>query len=323
MKRYSMYNDNVIFTNTNAHDIIELKDISQRYNGSSASIIQDLNLLIEDNSEKGKFVVILGVSGSGKSTLLRYISGLQKPTSGEVLISGKTIEKSIKVGMVFQQYSSFPWLSVLDNVALGLKFKGVPKKERHEKAMEMIKLVGLEGHESKYAKYPTLSGGQLQRVAIARSLVSAPEILLMDEPFGALDVNTRLKMQDLLCEIWSKIRTTIIFVTHDISEAVYLGDEIFFMRANPGKIVQKMTVDLPCDRSAELKRTPKFQNIVYEVEDILISIQNHVDDEKKTESNKPEEKLTDVTNNRSNSASEKNSGCEVSPGSGDNLFRVN
>jgi len=318
-----MYNDNVIFTNTNAHDIIELKDISQRYNGSSASIIQDLNLLIEDNSEKGKFVVILGVSGSGKSTLLRYISGLQKPTSGEVLISGKTIEKSIKVGMVFQQYSSFPWLSVLDNVALGLKFKGVPKKERHEKAMEMIKLVGLEGHESKYAKYPTLSGGQLQRVAIARSLVSAPEILLMDEPFGALDVNTRLKMQDLLCEIWSKIRTTIIFVTHDISEAVYLGDEIFFMRANPGKIVQKMTVDLPCDRSAELKRTPKFQNIVYEVEDILISIQNHVDDEKKTESNKPEEKLTDVTNNRSNSASEKNSGCEVSPGSGDNLFRVN
>jgi NitT/TauT family transport system ATP-binding protein len=317
-----MYNNNVIFTNTNAPDVIELKGVSQKYNGSSNYVIQDLNMLIEDTSENGKFIVILGVSGCGKSTLLRYISGLQKPTSGEVLINGKPIEKDIKVGMVFQQYSSFPWLSVLDNVALGLQFKGVSKKERHEKAMEMIKLVGLEGHEGKFAKYPTLSGGQLQRVAIARSLVSAPEILLMDEPFGALDVNTRLKMQDLLCEIWSKIRTTIIFVTHDISEAVYLGDEIFFMRANPGKIVRKMTVDLPYGRSAELKRTPKFQSIVYEVEDVLIGIQNHIDEEKKNGINKPEEKPTEVINEQPSSTSTADHGSEAAPGPGNDLFRT-
>jgi len=321
MKRYNMFDNNVLFTNTNAPDVIELKGISQKYNGNSNYVIQDLNMLIEDTSENGKFIVILGVSGCGKSTLLRYISGLQKPTSGEVFINGKPIEKNIKVGMVFQQYSSFPWLSVLDNVALGLQFKGVSKKKRHEKAMEMIKLVGLDGHENKYAKYPTLSGGQLQRVAIARSLVAAPEILLMDEPFGALDVNTRLKMQDLLCEIWSKIHTTIIFVTHDISEAVYLGDEIFFMRANPGKIVQKMTVDLPYGRSAELKRTPKFQNIVYEVEDVLVNIQKHIDDEKKNEI-KPEEKPTEVINEQPNSTSVASSGSEAAPGLGNDLFRT-
>jgi NitT/TauT family transport system ATP-binding protein len=215
------------------------------------------------------------------STLLRFMCGLQQPTSGEVLIKGKPRDKNSRVGMVFQQYSSFPWLSVLDNVALGLQYKGVHKKERHEKAMEMIKVVGLEGQEKKFAKYPTLSGGQLQRVAIARSLVADPEILLMDEPFGALDLNTRLQMQDLLCEIWTKLQSTIIFVTHDLPEAVYLGDDIYIMRACPGMIVEKIAIDLPLTRGRMIKHTPKFMEIVHNVESRMIAIQHFMDDEKK------------------------------------------
>lgn len=215
------------------------------------------------------------------STLLRFICGLQEPTSGEILVRGKPKDEDTRIGMVFQQYSSFPWLSVVDNVALGLKYKGVPKKQRHEKAMEMIKIVGLEGHEKKYAKYPTLSGGQLQRVAIARSLVADPEILLMDEPFCSLDLNTRLQMQDLLCEIWTKLQSTIIFVTHDLPEAVYLGDDIYIMRACPGMIVEKIKVDLPLKRDRDIKRTTKFMDIVNNVENKMISIQHFMDDEKK------------------------------------------
>ncbi|MDO8640756.1 MAG: ABC transporter ATP-binding protein [Nitrosarchaeum sp.] len=275
-----MFEDNVLFTNTNAPDVIELKNICQTYDSGKAYVIKDLNLLIEDKTDTGKFIVILGASGCGKSTVLRYISGLQPPTSGEVLVNGKPIGKRTKVGMVFQQYSSFPWLSVLDNVALGLEYKGVSKKDRHEKAMEMIKLTGLEGQEKKFAKYPTLSGGQLQRVAIARSLIAAPEILLMDEPFGALDIHTRLKMQDLLCSIWTKIHTTVVFVTHDISESVYLGDEIFIMRSNPGKIVEKIDINLPLVRTRELKRERLFLDLVYKVEDSLTTVQNHMDEEK-------------------------------------------
>jgi NitT/TauT family transport system ATP-binding protein len=276
-----MYTKNISFINDiNIPDVIELRDISQSYDGGKTHIIKGLNLLIEDNTTNGKFVVILGTSGCGKSSVLRYISGIQKPTSGEILINGKPRDEKVRIGMVFQQYSSFPWLSVLDNVALGLKFKGVGQKERTDRAREMLKLVGLEGQEKKYAKYPTLSGGQLQRVAIARSLVSSPEILLMDEPFGALDIRTRLKMQELICQIWAKLRTTVIFVTHDIPEAVYLGDEIFIMRSNPGMISEKITVDLPYERAAYMKREKKFTDQVYSIEDKINTIQNAVDEEK-------------------------------------------
>jgi NitT/TauT family transport system ATP-binding protein len=277
------YDKGILFDNTTLPDIIELKNISKTYDEGKNYVIKDLNFLVEDKPNQGQFVVILGLSGCGKSTLLRFISGLQKPTSGEILIRGKVKDESTRIGMVFQQYSSFPWLSVLDNVALGLKYKGVPKKQRREKAMEMIKVVGLDGHEKKYAKYPTLSGGQLQRVAIARSLVADPEILLMDEPFGALDLNTRLQMQDLLCEIWTKLQSTIIFVTHDLPEAVYLGDDIYIMRACPGMIVEKVHVDLPLKRSRDIKHTAAFMSIVNNVENRMISIQHAMDVEKKKE----------------------------------------
>jgi NitT/TauT family transport system ATP-binding protein len=253
-------------------NIIELKDIGQSYDGGKNWIIKDLNFLIEDKPDKGQFVVIMGMSGSGKSTLLRYVAGLQKPTQGEVLIHDKPVDQSNRVSMVFQQYSSLPWMTVLENVGLALKYKGVSKKERDARAMEMIIDMGLEGHQDKYAQYPSLSGGQLQRVAIGRSLLANSEIILMDEPFGALDIKTRLQMQDLLSGIWNKFHPTVVFVTHDISEAVYLGDEVFILKSQPSNFVEYLKVDLPLERQRATKRTPEYIKLVHELEDKMIEV---------------------------------------------------
>ncbi|MDQ3141588.1 MAG: ABC transporter ATP-binding protein [Bacteroidota bacterium] len=251
---------------TELPNIIELRQIDQSYDHGKNFIIKDLNFLVEDKPAQGQFVVILGMSGSGKSTILRYIAGLQTPTKGTVLIHDRIRQESDRVGMVFQQYSSFPWLTVLENVSLGLKYQGVDEKEGFRRAIEMIELVGLTGHEKKFAQYPTLSGGQLQRVAIGRSLMTNPDILLMDEPFGALDVKTRLQMQELLANIWHRFHPTIIFVTHDISEAVFLGDEIYIMKSPPSKMVDHIIVDLPLMRNRETKQSSKYLNLVQEVE---------------------------------------------------------
>ncbi|MCB0515349.1 MAG: ABC transporter ATP-binding protein [Chitinophagales bacterium] len=260
--------------NKDLPNIISLKNIEQTYDNGRIHVLKDFNFLVEDKPMQGQFVVILGASGCGKSTILRYIAGLQEPTSGEVLVNDKKVGADNRVSMVFQQYSSLPWMTVLDNVALSLQYQSVPLKERRERAMEMIQLVGLEGHEKKYAQYPNLSGGQLQRVAIARSLVANPSILLMDEPFGALDINTRLQMQDLLTKIWLKFNPTIIFVTHDISEAVYLGDDIYIMKRPPSKIVEHISVDLPFERTRATKREARFIELVHEVEDVMVKVVN-------------------------------------------------
>ena len=262
----------VTFPNTSLPDILEIKNASQSYDGGKSFIIQDFNLLVENKPGQGQFVVILGPSGCGKSTILRYLAGLQTPTSGEIFINEKLRTEDDRIGMVFQQYSSFPWMTVLDNVALGLKFKGVSKKERNERAMEMIKIVGLDGHQKKYAQYPTLSGGQLQRVAIARSLLVNNEIILMDEPFGALDTKTRLTMQDFLIDIWEKVHPTVVLVTHDISEAVYLGDDVYIMSNAPSSIIQHVKIDLPFDRHKEIKRDPRFVELVFELEDKMMNL---------------------------------------------------
>jgi len=258
------------FKDTDKANIIELRGIGQSYDGGHNWIIKDLDFIVESKPDQGQFVIVMGMSGSGKSTMLRYIAGLQDPTEGKVLVKDKPVGKDNRVSMVFQQYSSLPWMTVLENVALGLKFKGVNKKERDEKAMELIQLVGLEGHEHKFAQYPTLSGGQLQRVAIARSLLANPEILLMDEPFGALDVKTRLSMQDLLYDIWQKFHSTVVFVTHDIAEAVYLGDEIFILGKNPSKFTEHIDIDLPLERGRETKRNPRYTELVHHVEDTMM-----------------------------------------------------
>ena len=191
-----------------------------------------------------------------------------------MLIHEKPITTENRVSMVFQQYSSLPWMTVLDNVALGLRYKGIEEKERKKKAMEFIEMVGLAGHEKKFAQYPTLSGGQLQRVAIARSMIANPEILLMDEPFGALDINTRLQMQELLLDIWYKFHPTVVFVTHDISEAVYLGDDIYMMKKAPSRIVEHVAVDLPYKRDREIKRETHFMELVRDVEDRMLKVVN-------------------------------------------------
>jgi len=253
-------------------NVIELRNIHQSYDGGKNYIIQDLQFLVEDKPAQGQFVVILGMSGCGKSTLLRYIAGLQEPTKGEVLVKGKPVGRDNRVSMVFQQYSSLPWMTVLDNVGLALRYKGLSKKERDLQAMELIELVGLAGHEKKYAQYPTLSGGQLQRVAIARSLLANPEIILMDEPFGALDIKTRLQMQELLSDVWNKFHSTVIFVTHDISEAVYLADDIYIMKAAPSKFVEHIPIDLPLKRDRDIKREPRFVELVWEVEDRMVKV---------------------------------------------------
>lgn len=259
--------------NTECPDVIELRNVSQTYNNGKSWVIKDFNLLIEDMPAQGQFIVILGPSGCGKSTILKYVAGLSKPTSGEIFINEKPI--SGHVPMVFQQYSNFPWLSVLDNVMLSGKFN--PnfkefKKDFMDDCYKMLEKVGLKGHEHKFAQDTVLSGGQLQRVAIARSLMANHEILLMDEPFGALDVNTRLQMQLMLSKIWETTQCTIVFVTHDISEAVFLGDIIHLMSANPGRIVRSFKVDLPLVRTKETRRTPEFISLVNEVEDALFDL---------------------------------------------------
>lgn len=261
-----------LFEDTAQANIIALKNINQTYDGGETYVLKDLDFLVEDKPAQGQFVVILGPSGSGKSTILRYIAGLQTPTDGQVLIHDKPINDSKRVGMVFQQYSSLPWMTVLENVALALRYQGIPEKQRREKAMEIIERVGLAGHEHKFAQYPTLSGGQLQRVAIARSLMANPDILLMDEPFGALDINTRLQMQDLLASIWHDFHPTVVFVTHDISEAVYLGDDIYILKAPPSRFVHHIHVDLPFNRNKGTKRDPKFIELVQEVEDKMLEV---------------------------------------------------
>lgn len=260
------FNDDPILPN-----IIELRGISQSYDKGKTKIIDNLDLLIEDKPNQGQFVVLLGMSGCGKSTVLRYIAGLQQPTSGTVLVKNKPTGHDNRVNMVFQQYSSLPWMTVLENVALGLRFKGVSKEEQTKKALEMIEWVGLKGHEKKYAQYPILSGGQLQRVAIARSLMANPEILLMDEPFGALDVETRQSMQSLLQEIWSKFHTTIVFVTHDVTEAVYLADDIYVLKKSPSSIVEHIVVDLPLNRTHDIKKSARFVELQREVEEKLMN----------------------------------------------------
>jgi NitT/TauT family transport system ATP-binding protein len=260
-----IFNDDPLLPN-----IVELRSVHQSY--GNVKIIESFELLIEDKPTQGQFVALLGMSGCGKSTVLRYIAGLQKPTSGIVKVKDTIIDGKNRVNMVFQQYSSLPWLSVLDNVALGLTLKGISKKEARERSVEIIEWVGLKGHEKKFAQYPLLSGGQLQRVAIARSLISNPEILLMDEPFGALDIETRQSMQDLLLRIWKKYHTTIVFVTHDVSEAVYLADDVYIMKKAPSRIVEHIAVKLPLDRDYHIKKSIEFINYEKEIEERMLSL---------------------------------------------------
>lgn len=261
--------------------VLELRNIRQTYYDSKKKkdfvVFDNFNLAVEDHPNVGQFVVIMGKSGCGKSTILRYWTGLQKPTAGEVFVGGKLLEDHESIPMVFQQYSSLEWFTVLENVALPLTLKGVSAKDANEHAMEMIKVVGLEGHENKFAKMPQLSGGQLQRVAIARSLVANPNMLLLDEPYGALDGFTRAKMQFFLLDLFQKrelasLNPTVVLVTHDPREAVLLGNDIYIMDADPGRIIKHIQPDLPDHRERSIRKDSRFIEIVSYIEDVMEGI---------------------------------------------------
>jgi NitT/TauT family transport system ATP-binding protein len=211
-----------------------------------------------------EFVTLLGPSGCGKSTILKIVAGLEQPTSGRVLLDGREIsEPSRDRGMVFQTYTLFPWLTVRQNIEFGLDVAGRSKAERREISQHYVDKIGLTGFENAYPG--ELSGGMKQRVAIARALANDPEILLMDEPFGALDAQTRTVMQELLLDVWDESHKTIIFVTHDVDEAVFIGDTIYVMTARPGKIKARIVVDLPAKRTYDIKMSDQFLTIKKEV----------------------------------------------------------
>jgi len=245
-------------------------------NGFTA--IKNVSFAVEDIPNKMEFVTILGPSGCGKSTVLRLIAGLtpqHPPTSGTVQVQGKpVVAPGADRGMVFQDYSSFDNRTVEDNVAFGLECRGMAAGERRDRAREWIKKVGLDVDRDA-AKYPhQLSGGMRQRVAIARTLILNPRIILMDEPFGALDPSTRLKMQDLLVSLSREAQATVFFVTHSIEEAVYLGDRTYVFSSCPGTILKELAVPPPDFPAKEMQRQPGFMEIVFEIRDMVESLES-------------------------------------------------
>ena len=226
--------------------VVEFRNVTVRLGRFTA--VTGVSFAIEDVPERGEFVTIVGPSGCGKSTVLNLIAGFLSPSEGQVLVKGEPVRGPGRDrGMIFQQYSSFPHLTVLDNVLFGLRVNrremGLARRERLERARELIRHVGLDGHEAKYPHQ--LSGGQQQRVALARSLAMEPRILLMDEPFSALDEPTRLEMQQLVVELWHRIHPTILCVTHSVTEAVYLSERVWIFSAGPGQIAYDIRDCIP------------------------------------------------------------------------------
>ena len=246
--------------------VVQFKDVTKRFRqgGKWSTAIENVSFVVEDIPEIGEFITILGPSGCGKSTVLRLIAGLQPqfpPTTGEVLVFGKPVAgPGPDRGMVFQDYSSYPNRTVLGNVEFGLEIQGRPKKERRELARTWIEKVGLGGHESKYPH--ELSGGMRQRVAIARTLALRPRIILMDEPFGALDPETRYSMQELLIGLWRELAATVFFVTHSISEAAYLGDRVYIMKSGPGRLEEEIKLPRPAESPIAVESRSDFREVV-------------------------------------------------------------
>jgi NitT/TauT family transport system ATP-binding protein len=216
----------------------------------------------------GEFVSLIGPSGCGKSTLLNAVAGFLKPNGGQLLLDGQPITgPGSDRGVVFQQYSLFPWMTVRKNVEFGLKMKGVSATERESQARTLLGLAGLLSFENHYPEQ--LSGGMKQRVGIVRALATSPQVLLMDEPFGALDSQTRVVMQEILTNMWQRLRISVLFITHDIDEAVFLSDRVYVMTARPGRIKAELTVPLARPRTPEMTASPEFAAMVRQIKGLI------------------------------------------------------
>jgi len=245
---------------------IELEQVSMRYRTDSAEVValQQVSLRIG----KGEFVSLLGPSGCGKTTLLRLMADLLQPSGGTVTVAGKTAKEARlarKYGIVFQNPVLYDWRKVKPNITMPLELMGVKKAERDRKAMELLELVGLEKFKDKYPWQ--LSGGMQQRVAIARALAMEPEILLMDEPFSALDEFSRERLNEDLLAIWSQVRNTVVFVTHSIPEAVFLSDRVFVLSPRPGRLSAVVEIPLPRPRTKEMRNSPDFFQLIARIRD--------------------------------------------------------
>jgi NitT/TauT family transport system ATP-binding protein len=246
--------------------VLEVKGLNKDFETRQGTVtaLRDIDFV----THKREFVCVIGPSGCGKSTLIRILAGLETPTSGQLLLDGKAVRgPGPDRGMVFQGYTLFPWLTVKKNVMFGLERAGRGRLASEEEAMQWIELVGL----SRFAKsYPhQLSGGMKQRVAIARALANQPRILLMDEPFGALDAQTRSKMQGYLMEIWKNIDITVLFITHDLDEAIYLADRILVLKAHPGEVQELIEVPVPQPRSPEQLLSAEFLATKKRLEELI------------------------------------------------------
>jgi NitT/TauT family transport system ATP-binding protein len=244
-------------------EITQLNKIFTTKRGTVVAL-KDINLHVDS----AEFVCAVGASGSGKSTLLRMIAGLELPTSGKITVDGvEVIGPGADRGMVFQNYTLYPWMTIQKNVEFGLKLQGLSTKERWEVACYYLDIVGLTQFANAYPR--ELSGGMKQRVAIARSLACHPKVLLMDEPFAALDVQTKERMHEYLIEIWQKIRCSILMITQDVDEAVFLAQRIYVLSARPGTIERELTINLPADRNYKIKRQSQFYDYTDQIYGLL------------------------------------------------------
>lgn len=245
---------------------LEVKNLYKQFKTRQGGLValKDINLHVEE----GELVCAVGASGSGKSTLLRLIAGLDTPTAGDILVDGVQVTgPGADRGMVFQSYTLYPWMNVLDNVSFGLELQGISRLERRQRASYYLDVVGLTPFARAFPK--ELSGGMKQRVAIARALANQPKILLMDEPFGALDVQTKETMQQFLLQVWRRTQTTILMITHDVEEAVFLSQRIYVLSSRPGTVKQELLLDWPAERDYHLKRSSRFQDYREQVMDLL------------------------------------------------------
>jgi len=245
---------------------IEVRDLNISFKAKSGTVQAVKSVSID--VQPGEFVSLIGPSGCGKSTLMNAVAGFTRTNSGTLTLDGKSIEgPGADRGVVFQQYSLFPWMTVRKNVEFGLKMQGMAQSQRQTQARTLLGLAGLLAFEDHYPSQ--LSGGMKQRVGIVRALATSPQVLLMDEPFGALDSQTRSVMQEILTNMWQRLRLSVLFITHDIEEAIFLSDRIYVMTARPGRVKAEIVVPLPRPRKPEMMDTPEFGALIRDIKKLI------------------------------------------------------